>query len=151
STRWSCGVPCKEQAGNRQGEPAIVFHSRRLVVRSPSGRARKLGRSTLVSRAQRSKKWHAASRPAHAIASDAFVALFTFQTAHLVPAARLRPGFASLLHRPRMRGGRSADPPPVHPHVTSGCPRLLQRLRFLLLRRPHAASTILRVHRFELG
>src|ERR1700745_1850997 len=30
----------------------------------------------------------AASRPGHVIASDAFVALFTFQTAHLIPAAR---------------------------------------------------------------
>jgi hypothetical protein len=47
----------------------------------------------------------AAPRPGHAIASDALVALFTFQTAHLVPAARfLRPGFATLLHSPRIEG-----------------------------------------------
>jgi hypothetical protein len=43
-------------------------------------------------------------------ASDAFVALFTFQTAHLVPAARFpRPGFATLLRQPESRGGRSAE------------------------------------------
>jgi hypothetical protein len=35
---------------------------------------------------------------------------FTCQTAHLVPApALLRPGFASLLHSPPLRGGRSAE------------------------------------------
>jgi hypothetical protein len=44
----------------------------------------------------------------------------------------------------RKEGGRSADPPPAPPHVASGCPRLLQRLSFLLLRPPHAASTILK-------
>src|SRR2546429_8724073 len=37
----------------------IGSHSRRLVLRSPSGRARMLGRA-LVSRAQRSMKWCAA-------------------------------------------------------------------------------------------
>src|SRR5262245_33164796 len=36
---------------------------------------------------------------------------------------------------PESRGGRSADPPPVPPHVASGCLRLLQRLIFLRLRR----------------
>src|SRR5437867_4316167 len=36
--------------------------------------------------------------------------VFTFQTAHLVPAARfLRPGFAFSLHAPPLRGGRSAE------------------------------------------
>src|SRR5262249_48232322 len=40
----------------------------------------------------------------------AFVALFTFQTAHLVPAAHfLHPGFAPLLRSPESRGGRSAE------------------------------------------
>src|SRR5262249_52525654 len=73
-----------------------------------------------------------------------------FQTAHLVPAARRpRPGFASLLRSPVKRGGRSADPPPLHPHVASGCLRLLQGLIFLRLRRPHAASSILSVHRLN--
>src|SRR5262249_52223737 len=77
----------------------------------------------------------AAPRPGHAIASDAFVALFTFQTAHLVPAARLRPGFATLLHSPRIEGwaerretfGCSAE----HPwglHVTRQARRLARRL-----------------------
>src|SRR5262249_60990156 len=37
----------------------------------------------------RAASLRAASRPGHAIASDVFVALFTFQTAHLVPAARV--------------------------------------------------------------
>ena len=45
----------------------------------------------------------------------------------LVPAARfVRPGGLHLLLRsPESRGGRSADPPPVPPHVASGCLRLL--------------------------
>jgi hypothetical protein len=52
----------------------------------------------------------AASRPGHATASHAFAPLFTFQTAQLVPApAFLRPGFASLLRLPPLRGGRSAE------------------------------------------
>src|SRR5262249_3522485 len=65
--------------------------------------------------------------------------------------AFLRPGLATLLHSPRTRGGRSADPPPVHPHAAPSCPRLLRRLSFLLLRPPHAASTILRAHPLEPG
>ena len=45
------------------------------------------------------------------------------QTALLVPAARFsRPGFASLLRSPESRGGRSADPPPIHPQIAPGCP-----------------------------
>src|SRR2546428_9401603 len=92
-----------------------------------------LGRA-LVSRAQRSTKVvrcrpgtvpvcggpgsavhrstsYAAPRPGHAIASDAFVALFTFQTAHLVPAAHfcargLQPCFA---HPNRGVGGAPRD------------------------------------------
>src|SRR5262249_62383891 len=44
------------------------------------------------------------------ILSDALGALFTFQTAHLVPAAYfLRPGFATLLRSPESRGGRSEE------------------------------------------
>ena len=39
-------------------------------------------------RAYGSTSLRAAPRPGHTIASDAFGALFTFQTAHLVPAAR---------------------------------------------------------------
>src|SRR5262249_39035578 len=42
--------------------------------------------------------------------SIAFQPISRCQTAHLVPAAHfLRPGFATLLHSPRMRGGRSAE------------------------------------------
>ena len=61
------------------------------------------------------------------------------------------PGVCNFASLTPNEGGRSADPPPVHPHVASGCPRPLQRLSFLLLRRPHVASTILRVHHSELG
>jgi hypothetical protein len=32
STRFGCVVPCKEQARNRRGDSADVFHSRRLVL-----------------------------------------------------------------------------------------------------------------------
>src|SRR5262249_52110099 len=74
------------------------------------------------------------------------------QTAHLVPTAHsCARGLRLCFTHPEPRGGRSADPPPEATHVASGCPRLLQRLSFLLLRPPHAASTILRVHRFEPG
>jgi hypothetical protein len=31
STRWSCTVPCKEQARNRGPSPVVVFCSRRLT------------------------------------------------------------------------------------------------------------------------
>jgi len=58
----------------------------------------------------RSTSLRAASHPGHAIASDAFGALFTFQTAHLVPAAHVcARGFATLLRSPESRGGRSAE------------------------------------------
>jgi len=58
----------------------------------------------------RSTSLRAAPCSGHAIASDTFGALFTFQTAHLVPAARfLRPGLATLLRSPESRGGRSAE------------------------------------------
>ena len=95
--------------GNNEISPAVISHSRRLVPRAPSGRARILGRGALVSRARRSTKC-CAPDPGHATASDAFVALFTFQTAHLVPAAHV---CARGLHRcfthPESRGGRSAE------------------------------------------
>ena len=56
-------------------------------------------------RAYGSTSLRAAPRPGHAIASDAFGTVFTFQTAHLVPAAHvLRPGSATLLHSPRIEG-----------------------------------------------
>src|SRR5262245_14591073 len=94
----------------------------------------------------------AAPRPGHAIASDALVVLFTFQTAHLVPAAHVcARGLQLCFTHPESRGGRSADPPPVHPHVASGYPRLLQKLSFPLLRPPQATSTILTIHQLELG
>jgi len=53
------------------------------------------------------------------------------QTAHLVPAAHVCARVLPLCFtHPESRGGRSADPPPGHPHVASVCPRLLQRLDF---------------------
>src|SRR5262249_35819049 len=53
-------------------------------------------------------------------------------SAHLlVPATRRRPGYAFIFEPTEPRGGRSADPPPIHPHAASGCPRLLQRLSLL--------------------
>jgi hypothetical protein len=88
-------------------------------------------RAALVSRAQRSMKrsgmmrcrpgtaavrggpgsamHHSLALALHRVrdtqASDAFVALFTFQTAHLVPAACFcARGFATLLHSPRSEG-----------------------------------------------
>jgi hypothetical protein len=58
-----------------------------------------------------------------------------FQTAHLVPApAFLRPGFASLLHSPPLRGGRSAErrsgvcETPVGHAMTRRVRRLARRL-----------------------
>ena len=44
------------------------------------------------------------------MASDAFVALFTFQTAHLVPAAHFcARGLQLRFTHPESRGGRSAE------------------------------------------
>jgi hypothetical protein len=68
------------------------------------------------------------------------------QPVFFVPAARFCARVLHLCFAHPIEGGRSADPPPVPPHVAPGCPRLLQRLSFLLLRPPHATSTILRVH-----
>ena len=61
-------------------------------------------------RAYGSTSLRAAPRPGHAIASDAFVALFTFQTAHLVPAAHVcTRGLQLCFAHPEPRGGRSAE------------------------------------------
>src|SRR6266436_1182765 len=66
----------------------------------------------------------------------AFVALFTFQTAHLVPAAHFRVrGFAPLLHSPRIEGwaerretfGCSAEHP-LGLHMTRQARRPARRL-----------------------
>ena len=52
----------------------------------------------------------AAPRPGHTISSDAFVALFTCQTAHLVPATRFCARALQLCFtNPESRGGRSAE------------------------------------------
>src|SRR5262245_6609105 len=87
--------------------------------------------------------------------SESSIPGLTISSTHthlLVPAAHVcARGLRLCFTHPESRGGRSADLPPVHPHVASGCPRLLQRLCFLLLRPPHAASTILRVRHLELG
>ncbi len=61
-------------------------------------------------RAYGSTSLRAAPRPGHAIASDAFVALFTFQTAHLVSAAHFcARGLQLCFTHPDSRGGRSAE------------------------------------------
>jgi hypothetical protein len=87
-------IPVNNRPETGKANQRSFFTAAGWLFAHPAVAHEKLGRSTLVSRAQRSKKWHAASRPGHAIASDAFVALFTFQTAHLVPAAHcVRPGF----------------------------------------------------------
>src|SRR5262245_44420620 len=52
----------------------------------------------------------AASHPGRTTASDAFVALFTFQIAHLVPAAHVcTQGLHLCFTHPESRGGRSAE------------------------------------------
>jgi hypothetical protein len=61
-------------------------------------------------RAYGSTSLRAAPRPGHAIASDAFVALFTFQTAQLVPATHICVrGLQPCFTHPESRGGRSAE------------------------------------------
>src|SRR5262249_16766294 len=59
--------------------------------------------------------------------------------AHTPPRSRgafLRPGFATLLHRPRTRGGRSAGPPNVvHPRAAQ-CNELAEKY----LQHPHISQ-----------
>src|SRR6516162_5402881 len=52
------------------------------------------------------------------------------------PRRMSAPGVCIVASHTRKEGGRSADPPPVHPHVASGYPRLLSRLSFLPLQPP---------------
>jgi hypothetical protein len=84
----------RTNAGSRRSRvPGAAQHLKGVYAR--------LGRAMDArDRAYGSASLRAAPRPGHAIASDAFGALFTFQTAHLVPAACLRPGSATLLHSP---------------------------------------------------
>src|SRR5262249_14888710 len=116
--------------------PDLGFTRDRALQKAQDARGRLLERPPLCCDASRSMR-----------ASIAFQSHLTMSNSPdlLVPAAHV---CARVLHRcfthPESRGGRSADPPPLHPHVASGCPRLLQRLGSLLLRPPHAASTILR-------
>ena len=85
----------------------------------------------------RSTSLRAAPHPGHAIASDALVASFTFQTAFLVPAARyLRPGFATLASLTPKRGvggaPRNVRVRAKHPlglHMTRQARRLRGALR----------------------
>jgi len=41
--------------------------------------------------------------------------------------------FSPLLRQAPIEGWRSADPPPIHPHVAPGCPRSFDTFSFLLL------------------
>jgi hypothetical protein len=121
-TRASCAAPCKEQAGNREPSSAPLFYTRRLVLRwtkhaqarlaplVPSPRA---GEGTMVfPRIRMGEGFLAVTHPSPLIVCGsteppspargegtimrtALVVLFTFQTAHLVSPARLRPDVAS--------------------------------------------------------
>ena len=108
---------------------ALLIRPTRLSCTVPCITGRKQGRS-----AARSRALH---RVQDTRASDAFGALFTFQTAHLVPAARFsRPGFATLLRSPRIEGwaerretfGCSAEHP-LGLHMTRQARRLRGALR----------------------
>ena len=83
----------------------------------------------------RSTSLRAAPHPGHAIASDAFVALFTFQTASLVPAAHFAPEFCTVasLTPSRGVGGAPRDvrvraKHPLGLHMTRQARRLARRL-----------------------
>jgi hypothetical protein len=104
---------------------------------APQGRVRpRLGRAMDArDRAYGSASLRAAPRPGHAIASDAFGALFTFQTAHLVPAAHVCARVLQLCFtHPESRGGRSAEKrsgaceAPVGHAITWRVRRLARRL-----------------------
>jgi hypothetical protein len=119
----------------KRSEMMRCRHRSRVYPRSALGCAQ-VGQARLAwivtvrggpgSAVHRSTSLRAAPHLGHGKASDAFVALFTFQTAHLVPAARFcARGFASLLHSPRIEGwaerretfGCSAE----HPWGTPSC------------------------------
>jgi len=85
----------------------------------------------------RSTSLRAAPRPGHAIASEVFGALFIFQTASFVPAARFpRPGFCNFASLTRIEGwaerretfGCSAEHP-LGLHMTRQARRLRGALR----------------------
>ena len=84
---------------------------------------------------QRFASARAAPRPGHARASDAFVALFTFQTAHLVPAAHLRARGLHLCFANPNRGAGGAprnvrvQRHPLGVHITRHARRLRGALR----------------------
>src|SRR5262249_38552309 len=84
--------------------------------------------------------------------SFSVISISRFQTAHLVPAAHfLHPGFATLLRQPESRVGGAPICRPyilMSPQVTPG---YFPGLAFSYCNPPHAASTILRVHRLEPG
>src|SRR5262249_43013670 len=69
--------------------PGAAQHERSEVMRCRPGTVAVCGGPG--SAVHRSTSLRAAPRPGHAIASHALLALFTFQTAHLVPAAQFTP------------------------------------------------------------
>ena len=80
STRWA-----RHLASKTRVNALMTRHARRL-----RGALRPIARQDARERAYGSTSLRAAPRPGHA--SDAFVALFTFQTAHLIPAAHFASG-----------------------------------------------------------
>ena len=93
-------VPCKEQAGNRRGVPAIVSCSRRLISRShEKSSSPTRGESTTMT----------ADLAARRRTVRGNFLLTMSNSPSRSRGAFLRPGFATLLHSPRTRGGRSAE------------------------------------------
>jgi hypothetical protein len=172
--RVGCTIPCKEQAGNREGKPAVISHSRKLVLRldqsdrRPGRAQREPGPITTggdhgspLSRGRhRWPKWSwlrfakmlraLMLRSRAAQASLRCGASRSMRTAELAARRRtvfgnsrltmsnspsrsrgafLRPGFATLLHSPRTRGGRSAEKRSGAQRNTRGARHLASKTR----------------------
>jgi hypothetical protein len=103
---WVAALSCPGRSAAPQG--SVRLSSRAMVVRCRPGTATVCGGHSLqwsrISDAPL-RCARAARRPGHAMASDAFGALFTFQTAHLVPAAHFCVrGLHRCFTRPRIEG-----------------------------------------------
>ena len=100
-------LPCPGRGAAPQGRSRPS--SRALVVRCRPGTVRVCGGPG--SAVHRSTSLRAAPRPGHPIASDAFVALFTFQTAQIFsfPRRMSASGVCIVASLTRKEGGRSAE------------------------------------------